>query len=117
MLIAELDPAAGQEATDEVAAAGETARFLRTDVSDRDQVEAMVAAAVDTWGSLDVLVNNAWGAGTVGRVEKKTDDQLDRVLRRGFYGPFWAMRAASRTWRARTSMAWPGNQIWTRRHE
>jgi NAD(P)-dependent dehydrogenase (short-subunit alcohol dehydrogenase family) len=94
VLIAELDPAAGQEAADEVAAAGGVARFLQTDVTDRDQVEAMIAAAVDTWGSLDVLVNNAWGAGTVGRVEQKTDDQLDRGLRMGFYGPFWAMRAA-----------------------
>jgi NAD(P)-dependent dehydrogenase (short-subunit alcohol dehydrogenase family) len=94
VLIAELDPTAGQEAADEVRAAGGQARFLRTDVTDREQVEAMVAAAVDAWGALDILVNNAWGAGTVGRVERKSDEQLDRGLRMGFYGPFWAMRAA-----------------------
>jgi NAD(P)-dependent dehydrogenase (short-subunit alcohol dehydrogenase family) len=94
VLVAELDAGAGQEAADEVTAAGGEALFLPTDVTDRDQVEAMVATAVDTWGSLDVLVNNAWGAGTVGRVEKKTDEQVDRGLRMGFYGPFWAMRAA-----------------------
>ncbi len=94
VLIAEVDPGAGQEAADEVTAAGGEARFLRTDVTDRDRVEAMVATAVDARGSLDVLVNNAWGAGTVGRVEKKTDEALDRGLRMGFYGPFWAMRAA-----------------------
>src|SRR3954468_2464449 len=103
VLIAELDPAAGQDAADEALAAGGEGLFLPTDVTDREQVEAMVTTAVETWGSLDVLVNNAWGAGTVGRVEKKTDEHLDRGLRMGFYAPFWAMRAAfphmaSRSW-------------------
>lgn len=54
----------------------------------------MVAAAVETWGSVDVLVNNAWSAAVHGRVERKTDEQLDGAFRVGFYGPFWAMRAA-----------------------
>lgn len=94
VLVAELDPDAGRDAADEVTASGGEAMFLPTDVTDPAQVEAMVTAAVQTWGSVDVLVNNAWGAGTVGRVEKKTDEQLDRGLRMGFYGPFWAMRAA-----------------------
>ena len=94
VLVADVDADAGEQAAAEVVAAGGQARFLRTDVCDRDQVEAMVAAAVDGWGSLDILVNNAWGAGTVSRVERKTDEQLDRGLRTGFYGPFWAMRAA-----------------------
>ncbi|MGY1812478.1 SDR family NAD(P)-dependent oxidoreductase [Blastococcus sp. SYSU D00820] len=94
VLVAELDPVTGQAAADELTAAGADARFLPVDVSDREQVEGMVAAAVDTWDRIDVLVNNAWGAGTVGRVERKTDEQLDRGLRTGFYGPFWAMRAA-----------------------
>jgi NAD(P)-dependent dehydrogenase (short-subunit alcohol dehydrogenase family) len=94
VLIAELDVPAGEEAADEITAAGGEALFLRTDVTDRSHVEAMVTAAVDTWGALDVLVNNAWGAGTVGRVEQKTDQQLEHGLRMGFYGPFWAMRAA-----------------------
>jgi|tagenome__1003787_1003787.scaffolds.fasta_scaffold20985247_6 NAD(P)-dependent dehydrogenase (short-subunit alcohol dehydrogenase family) len=94
VLVAELDADAGRDVVDEVTAAGGEAIFLPTDVTDRDQVDGMVDAAVQTWGSVDILVNNAWGAGTVGRVEKKTDEQLDRGLRMGFYGPFWAMRAA-----------------------
>lgn len=69
MLVAELDQAAGQAAVEEVTAAGGTARFVRTDVGDRDQVEAMVATAVDTRGSIDVLVNNAWSAAVHSRVE------------------------------------------------
>ncbi len=63
-------------------------------MTDRAQVEAMVSAAVETCGSVDVLVNNAWGAGTVGRVENKTDEQLARGFAMGYYGPLWAMQAA-----------------------
>ena len=34
----------------------------------------MVAAAMAAWGSIDILVNNAWGGGKIGRVEHKTDE-------------------------------------------
>lgn len=89
VLVAEIDEDKGRAVAADVG--GE---FVRTDVTDRAQVEAMVAAAVDTWGRIDVLVNNAWGAGNVGRVEHKTDDMLERGFAMGYYGPFWAMRAA-----------------------
>ncbi|GAA1885496.1 SDR family NAD(P)-dependent oxidoreductase [Actinomadura bangladeshensis] len=91
VLVAELNEETGAAVAAEI---GENARFVRTDVTDRAQVEAMVAAAVETWGSVDVLVNNAWGAGTVGRVETKTDEQLARGFAMGYYGPLWAMQAA-----------------------
>lgn len=89
VLVAEIDEDKGRAVAADVG--GE---FVRTDVTDRAQVEAMVAAAVDTWGRIDVLVNNAWGAGNVGRVEHKADDMLERGFAMGYYGPFWAMRAA-----------------------
>ncbi|NEA25250.1 SDR family NAD(P)-dependent oxidoreductase [Actinomadura bangladeshensis] len=91
VLVAELNEETGAAVAAEI---GENARFVRTDVTDRAQVEAMVAAAVETWGSVDVLVNNAWGAGTVSRVEHKTDQQLARGFAMGYYGPLWAMQAA-----------------------
>lgn len=89
VLVAEIDEDKGRAVAADVGG-----KFVRTDVTHRAQVEAMVAAAVDTWGRIDVLVNNAWGAGNVGRVEHKTDDMLERGFAMGYYGPFWAMRAA-----------------------
>ncbi len=89
VVVAEFDTASGASMADEIGGL-----FVATDVSKRDQVENAVAAAVSEYGSIDVLVNNAWGGGTIGRVENKTDDELAHGLAVGYYGPFWAMRAA-----------------------
>jgi len=53
----------------------------------------MVAAAVSAWGTVDILVNNTWGGGTIRRVERKTDADLAHGFGLGFYGPLWAMQA------------------------
>jgi NAD(P)-dependent dehydrogenase (short-subunit alcohol dehydrogenase family) len=73
---------------------GKDAVFVKTDASNKQSVEAMVKAAVDRWGSLDILVNNAWGGGRIGRIEKKTPELMAHGLAIGFLGPFWAMMAA-----------------------
>ncbi|MCD6639624.1 MAG: glucose 1-dehydrogenase [Nocardioides sp.] len=89
VVVAELSEETGRAVADEIGGL-----FVRTDVGQRDQVEAMIAAAVDTWGSVDVLVNNAWGSGSLSRVENKTDEEIDSALSVGFRGPLWAMQAA-----------------------
>jgi NAD(P)-dependent dehydrogenase (short-subunit alcohol dehydrogenase family) len=96
VVVAELAEDAGRRVADEV-----DGLFVRTDVGRRDQVEAMVQAAVDTFGSVDILVNNAWGAGDIGRVEHKTDAMLDAAFAVGFRGPLWAMQAAHPHMKAR----------------
>ena len=67
---------------------------VRTDVGKKDEVVAMVAAAEQKWGTVDILVNNAWGGGNINRVEWKSEDDLDHGMRLAFKGPFWAMQAA-----------------------
>jgi 3-oxoacyl-[acyl-carrier protein] reductase len=58
IIIADLNETAGKTATERVAELGEV-RFVRTDVSDPDSTEACAAAAVEAFGSLDILINNA----------------------------------------------------------
>ncbi len=95
VLIAELDPAKGAAVADELNAGnGDVALSLPTDVAVKDDVQAMVATAHQRWGSVDVLVNNAWGGGRLSRVEHKTDALFDHGFHVGFYGPVWAMQAA-----------------------
>ena len=89
VVVAERDEESGRRVADEVGGV-----FVRTDVAVKEQVVAAVEAAVSTYGSLDVLVNNAWGGGAIGRVEAKTDEALRHGLDVGYLGPFWAMQAA-----------------------
>ncbi|MBI4934608.1 MAG: SDR family oxidoreductase [Actinobacteria bacterium] len=95
VLVAELNADAGERVAAELRDTfGVDAVAQRTDVSDKEQVLAMIAAAQQRWGTVDVLVNNAWGGGGLGRVEYKQDSAFERGFGVGFYGPFWAMQAA-----------------------
>jgi len=59
VLVAEYHEAAGTETADLVLAAGGDATFIQTDVSKEAEAAAMVAAAMDRYGKVDVLYNNA----------------------------------------------------------
>ena len=59
VVVAEYDEKAGAETMDLVRAAGGEATFVRTDVSSESDAAAMVAAARDRYGRVDVLYNNA----------------------------------------------------------
>jgi NAD(P)-dependent dehydrogenase (short-subunit alcohol dehydrogenase family) len=89
VVVAEFDADSGAAVADDIGGL-----FVATDVTKREQVENAVAAAISEYGALDVLVNNAWGGGGIGRVENKTDADLEHGVAMGYYGPFWAMRAA-----------------------
>ena len=91
VVIAEINAELGNAAVSEL---GENAIFVETDVSLKEDNERMIAAAVDQWGTLDILVNNAWGGGVISRVESKSPELMEHGLNVGFLGPLWAMVAA-----------------------
>src|SRR3984957_9572218 len=94
VLVAEIDDDAGEAVAsscrDEFDA---DVRFVHTDASVKDDVTAMVSTSVQIWGTVDILVNNAWGGGTLGRLESMTDEQMHWGLSMGLLGPFWGMQA------------------------
>jgi NAD(P)-dependent dehydrogenase (short-subunit alcohol dehydrogenase family) len=95
ILVAELKAETGERVAAELTREfGVRAQFLRTDVTRKDQVEAMVQAAVDRFGRLDILVNNAWGGGTLKRLENKTDADMAHGMDMTMWAAFWAMKAA-----------------------
>lgn len=81
--------AAGGEA---VRAAGGEALGLVVDVSDRSSVERFVSAALERWGRIDVLVNNA-GVCPQTPFEEIEPEEWDRVLAVNLRGVFFCMRA------------------------
>ena len=95
LVIAELDETRGKAIAEEVnEKSGGEAAFIRTDVGKKEDNLAMVEFAVERVGSLDILVNNAWGGGNLSRVEFKSDEAMQHGLHVGFLGPFWAMQTA-----------------------
>jgi short-subunit dehydrogenase len=77
----------------EISAAGGQALAVRTDVTDRNSVEAMVERTIEAFGSLDVLVNNA-GLGLSGRVAELRAEDLRHVLEVNLVGPLVCIQAA-----------------------
>ncbi len=71
VMIGDVDVAAGEALAAEL---GERAAFLRADVGDIEQVGALVDAAVQNFGGLDIMVNNAGVSGTMHR--RFLDDDL-----------------------------------------
>ena len=87
------------KATEEVAAQirkeiGTEAIGMATDVGVKADVEAMIQRAVDEFGGLDILVNNASQLSPNILLEQKTDDMLKRTLDIGLWGSWWGMQAA-----------------------
>lgn len=72
---------------------------LPCDVTDEDQVDALLELAEEQHGRLDIVVNNAGLGGTADLVEM-TDEQWSRVLDVTLNGTFRCTRAALRRMRA-----------------
>jgi 3-oxoacyl-[acyl-carrier protein] reductase len=59
VVVAEMNPDAGTRTAREISALGRKALFVKVDVADRQDVQAMVEQVLTAWGRVDVLVNNA----------------------------------------------------------
>lgn len=94
VVIAEISPEFGRKVEAEAIELGGKAKFVHTDVSQKGDVEAAVQATVDTFGRIDILVNNAIKLPTPLVMEKKTDEQLAQQLAIGVWGSWWGMQAA-----------------------
>ncbi|MBN1865818.1 glucose 1-dehydrogenase [Candidatus Sumerlaeota bacterium] len=93
VVIADTDDEAGRETQAELSASGRIL-FAPTDVSDEEQVVAMVAETVKAFGRIDVLVNNA----ATSRGKPLTDltrEEWDRVIAVNLTGPFLCAKHAA----------------------
>ena len=86
-----------KETVAEVERLGAKALLVRADVSQDKEVRAMVERAVDVFGSIHVLVNNAGTTAFVNfaDLEGMTEDHWDRILAVNLKGPFFCSRAAA----------------------
>jgi NAD(P)-dependent dehydrogenase (short-subunit alcohol dehydrogenase family) len=94
VLIADVDEARGAKAAAALSERGEV-KFHRTDVASRTDIEGMVAAAIEAFGRIDVLVNNAGIVHAADFLDLREED-FDRVLGVNLKGSFLAGQAVAR---------------------
>ena len=89
VLISDLDEEKGEALSAELGAA---TSFLRTDVSQEEQVAAMMAEATDLWGRIDCLFNNAGFGGALGPIASTSVEDYDLTMDVLLKGVFLGMK-------------------------
>lgn len=88
-----------------VAELGDVALFAATDVTSESDIEAMVAAGLARFGSLDGMVNNAGIVGAVGSIMETSVEAFDRTMAILTRGVFLGIKHAARAMRGQGSGA------------
>ena len=83
-----------QEAVDEIERMGGEALALPGDVADAEHVEALVAATVERWGRLDIVVPNAGINGVLAPIEDITPEEWDQTQNINVRGTFLTVKYA-----------------------
>lgn len=91
VVVADIDLAAAERVAGSIGQ-GESARAVRADVSDPASVEAMIKFTVDTYGGLDVAVNNAGIGGESNPTGAYGLDSWRKVIDINLSGVFYCMR-------------------------
>jgi 3-oxoacyl-[acyl-carrier protein] reductase len=94
VMINDLDPGPASEAVAAIQQAGGQAAALCGDVTDPPFPERMVAATLERFGGIDIIVNNA-GYTWDNVIQKTTDEQYQAMLNIHLVAPFRILRAAS----------------------
>lgn len=89
----------GRAVADRLLAAGHRADFIATDISDEAAVARAVDFAVERFGGLDIIVNNAASfdaENAESPVHVEPTEVFDAVMRINLYGPFWFAKYGTR---------------------
>ena len=83
-----------QAVVDEIVATGGRAVAFTGDISRRETAEACVRLAVEQFGKLDVLVNNAGVFPTTATIDEYPTDAFEYIIKNNIYSNFMMTRAA-----------------------
>jgi 3-oxoacyl-[acyl-carrier protein] reductase len=81
----------------EIEAAGGSALVLHADVTRSQEVEGMVKAVLDRWGTVDILVNAAGGFHRFAPITDIAEEEWDRVVNLNLKTAFLCTKAVART--------------------
>ncbi len=92
VVVSDVDDAAGAETVSLIEQTAGTAMFVHADVADPAEVEAAVAAAVDAYGGLNIVVNNAGIGGEANLTGDYSIEAWQKVIDINLNGVFYGMR-------------------------
>lgn len=93
VLVADVDEEWGMKTVNKIKEAGGEASYIKVDVSKKDDVELMARTAVERYGRIDILCNNAGIFTNMARIEEMTLEDWDKILNVNLRGTFLAVRA------------------------
>ncbi len=97
VMIAEYNEVTGKKMEEEMRALGYEATFFKTNVADEENVKALIAATVEKYGKIDILINNAQatdqGAAPM-FVDQTTTELVEICWKTGFFGTFLCTKYA-----------------------
>jgi NAD(P)-dependent dehydrogenase (short-subunit alcohol dehydrogenase family) len=93
VLLGDTDEAAGHQAADQLGGAAGSAAFLRTDVASGAEVRRLVDSAVERYGQLDIMFNNA-GLGLAKPLVDTSEEEFDRLVAVNLKGVFLGCKYA-----------------------
>jgi len=94
VFVADIDEGSGPAAVEVISAGGGRAEFMQTDVASSEDVRRLLAAAVERFGGLDILFNNAGIVGESARLADQSEENWQRVLGVNLTGVYLGMRHA-----------------------
>lgn len=92
---------AANAVAEEIQKGGGQALAIKADVSNAETCRALAQAAIDKWGRIDVLVNNAGIAVTGTRIADTPEEEWQRILSVNLNGPYHMVQAVVPHMRAR----------------
>ncbi|MFB0874843.1 MULTISPECIES: SDR family NAD(P)-dependent oxidoreductase [unclassified Sphingobium] len=105
VVVADVNPASGEaflKLADELGYADKV-RFVTTDVTNEADIERMIGTAVDAFGKLDCMFNNAGIPGALGPLEEVAAEDWDLTFAVLVKGPFLGLKHAVRQFKAQST--------------
>ena len=92
VIVADLVVAGGEETVGLVQKAGGEASFLKVDVAQATEVEALIAKCVEVYGRIDCAFNNAGIEGAIAPIARYGEEDFDRVININLKGVFLCLK-------------------------
>lgn len=125
LILADIDDDAGERLAHELDDTGDRVVYLHSDVTQADQVDALIEATIGRFGAIDILYNNAGGSRNDGPMDRVQIDDFWDTMRFNLFSTWLCCRAALpalitsgqgvvvNTTSMVASVGWPGKAAYT----